>query len=76
MDKICSPTHGYESADLAVYIVLDDVGGGIDAFEANKNSVVENITRGMYLRPARVIAFDIYARTGARCYGRCRLLSS
>ena len=72
MDRASPPVADDESTDLAIYIVLDEVGQGhkciyreTEEAEANKKSIVENIIRGVYSRPVRVIAFDL-ARGWAR----------
>jgi hypothetical protein len=54
------------SVDVTVHIVLDETSGENNRFyrevnqtEANENSVVQKIVRGEYLRPVRVIAFNV-----------------
>jgi hypothetical protein len=58
-----SPPLAPAAPDAAVCIVLDDFGDGrayreTDEAEADAASVIDNLLRGEYSRPVRVIAFN------------------
>jgi hypothetical protein len=52
-------------SDVAVYIVLDEFNGGrcayreVDQAKADENNVIEDIIRGTYFSPVRVLAFNV-----------------
>ena len=66
MDTAKVLTRESDLTDLAVYIVLDgaeEPHGAVyreaEESHATKHVVLENIIQGVYVRPVRVIAFDV-----------------
>jgi hypothetical protein len=64
MDRISLQPCDANPTDLIVHLVLDEEGGRrfyreTDETAGDRDTIVENILRGVYLRPIRVIEVDL-----------------